>query len=71
LLICLIRGSRAWFQEWEELDGATAADVGMYGGAWERLSEEQRARLVGELADAIPADPRSWPPRMRTGGISP
>jgi hypothetical protein len=30
----------------------------MYGAAGERLSEEQRARLVSELADAILADPQ-------------
>jgi len=48
----------AWFREWEELYGATAADADMYGAAGERLSEEEQARLISELADAILADPQ-------------
>jgi hypothetical protein len=49
----------AWFAEWEELAGGTVTGAGLDedDGA-ERLSPEERARLVTELADAILADPQ-------------
>jgi hypothetical protein len=48
----------AWFAEWEELAGGTVAGADMYEAGTERLGEEERARLAGELADAILADPQ-------------
>jgi hypothetical protein len=48
----------AWFAEWEELADSTVTDADLYEApGMERLSEEERARLVSELADAIVADP--------------
>jgi hypothetical protein len=48
----------AWFAEWEELVGGTVTNADLYEApGMERLSEEERARLVSELADAIVADP--------------
>jgi hypothetical protein len=50
----------AWYLEWEELDGrAPRRFPGMdEGGETERLGQEERAQLAGELADAILADPQ-------------
>ncbi len=48
----------AWFAEWEELAGGAAPGTDPYEvSGMERLSEEERERLVSELADAIVADP--------------
>ena len=53
--------SAAWYQEWQELaDSATSLNG--HGlddpDQAERLSEEERARLAGELADTMLADPQ-------------
>ncbi len=48
----------AWFAEWEELAGSTVTGADMYEAGTERLSEEERAQLADELADAILADPQ-------------
>ena len=45
----------AWYAEWQEL--ADGTDLGEDDGTL-RLSEEERARLAEELADAIVADPQ-------------
>jgi hypothetical protein len=47
----------AWFAEWEELADATVTRPGIdVDDGTERLSPEERARLVTELAEAILAD---------------
>ena len=49
----------AWYLEWEELaDGPTRADGYGPEDQAERLDPEERARLAGELAEAILADPQ-------------
>jgi hypothetical protein len=49
----------AWFAEWEELADATVTQPGMdEDDGTERLSPEERAQLVTELAEAILADPQ-------------
>jgi hypothetical protein len=49
----------AWFAEWEELASATVTRPEMdEEDGTERLSPEERARLVTELAEAILADPQ-------------
>ena len=49
----------AWFAEWEELADATVTRPGIgEDDGTERLSPEERARLVTELAEAILADPQ-------------
>ena len=49
----------AWFAEWEELAGGTVTGADLdEDDATERLSPEERARLVTELADALLADPQ-------------
>jgi hypothetical protein len=49
----------AWFAEWEDLADATVILPGMdEDDGTERLSSEERARLVTELAEAILADPQ-------------
>jgi len=59
----------AWYLEWEELaDSAPRRVPGMdETDETERLGEEERARLAGELADRIVADPkfRAAPPTER------
>jgi hypothetical protein len=49
-----------WYLEWEELDGrASRRFPGMdEADVTERLGQEERAQLAGELADAILADPQ-------------
>ncbi len=49
----------AWYLEWEELADGTVTGTGPgmeEAGGQERLSQEERARLAGELAEAILAD---------------
>jgi len=50
----------AWYLEWEELAGAAVSRSSIDEGEDDagRLSPEERVRLVGELADAILADPQ-------------
>jgi hypothetical protein len=48
----------AWFAEWQELAGGTVTGASLdEDDGTPRLGEEERARLAGELADAILADP--------------
>ena len=48
----------AWYLEWEELADSIMTGAGRYEeDGTERLGEEEQARLAGELADAIVADP--------------
>jgi hypothetical protein len=50
----------AWYLEWEELSEGTSPRPGCGLGEADqagRLSGEERARMVGELADAVLADP--------------
>jgi len=48
----------AWYLEWEELADGIMTGAGRYeADGTERLGEEEQARLAGELADAIVADP--------------
>ena len=48
----------AWYLEWEELADGIMTGAGRYeADGTERLGEEEEARLAGEVADAIVADP--------------
>jgi hypothetical protein len=52
----------AWYEEWQELLGTKQRD-GLFGdddefGQLDELSQEDRARLTGELASSILADPQ-------------
>jgi hypothetical protein len=48
----------AWYLEWEDLADGIMTGAGRYeADGTERPGEEEQARLAGELADAIVADP--------------